>query len=529
MRNIFLFLIMLLKYESLTEFKKSAKKQTTSHKGISFLFGELLDLSDNGRYQNDIIVLTARFNENKRKERQRTGESIEEYNRIIIALLEIINNLEESDFQNIKLLKVENDKIMELEKKAELLSDELRIKNEEGNIQLKELNTLYEREQEESKRLSAKVKSLEEDICRKQKKIKVYQQQNNNLTEAEIKNCLIIKELEVRILELEQQGRTKKELEDKIDILFFDNNKLRNDNAQKNKTIESLRNSEDLLKRQNLVLQKNPVIDTLRTHLNQLSNINKELNHKLEFSSTRIKELINPKSKYFIESISGVSFKMLFIEGGTFTMGNTSIFNVRHDERPSHTVNISSFYISETLVTQELWQVVMQNNPSHFKEDINCPIECISWEDVQRFILELNKITGMKYSLPSEARWEFAAKGGVKSKNYKYSGSNNLLEVGWCNKNSNQKTHPVKKLKPNELGIYDMTGNVWEWCEDNWHDNYSGAPNNGNPWKKNTNLVILRGGSWSGTEDDCRSLYRNRDELNKNATNIGFRLELSSF
>ncbi len=164
-------------------------------------------------------------------------------------------------------------------------------------------------------------------------------------------------------------------------------------------------------------------------------------------------------------TVNGVSFKMIFVEGGTFTMGATAELesDALGGEKPTHRVTLSSYMIGETEVTQELWQAVMGGNPSLHKGARN-PVEWVSWNDCQEFIDKLNRLTGRKFGLPTEAQWEYAARGGNRSKGYKYSGSNNIDELAWYDGNSG--THLVATKKPNELGIYDMSGNLWEWCQD---------------------------------------------------------------
>ena len=170
-------------------------------------------------------------------------------------------------------------------------------------------------------------------------------------------------------------------------------------------------------------------------------------------------------------NVGGVEFTMVYVEGGTFMMGSNDA-----DEnwcKPVHQVTLSDYYIGETEVTQALWKAVMDSNPSYHKGD-NLPVEMVSWDDCQDFIGRLNKITGENFRLPTEAQWEFAARGGNYSNGYKYSGSNNPDAVAWYSENSNEKSHPVGTKQANELGIYDMSGNVSEWCRD-WFGSYFSA------------------------------------------------------
>ena len=192
---------------------------------------------------------------------------------------------------------------------------------------------------------------------------------------------------------------------------------------------------------------------------------------KVDISPTIGKANYTPNVKTFYAN--GVSFEMVEVRGGTFRMGATSEqgSDACDWEKPVHSVTLSGYNIGKTEVTQELWQAVMGSNPSRFKGD-NMPVECVSWDDCQEFIRKLNSLTSQNFRLPTEAEWEFACRGGNNSRGYKYSGSNYIDNVAWYDGNSGDKTHPVATKSPNELGIYDMSGNVWEWCND-WGGGYS--------------------------------------------------------
>lgn len=224
--------------------------------------------------------------------------------------------------------------------------------------------------------------------------------------------------------------------------------------------------------------------------------------------------------------VNGVSFEMVRVEGGTFRMGATSEQEdeADSDEKPVHSVTLSSYYIGKTEVTQALWQAVMGSNPSNFK-GADLPVECVSWNDCQEFIKKLNRLTGRNFRLPTEAEWEFACRGGNNSRGYKYSGSNDIDNVAWYWDNSGEKTHPVGTKAPNELGIYDMSGNVYEWCND-WYGNYTSYSQTNPTGPHGGSYRVGRGGSWFFSARYCRSSFRFGDGPAYRYGGLGLRLAL---
>ncbi len=228
--------------------------------------------------------------------------------------------------------------------------------------------------------------------------------------------------------------------------------------------------------------------------------------------------------KMLITLPTGQSFTMIYVEGGSFVMGCTSEQSDCFDnERPAHRVTVDSYYIGETEVTQELWTAVMGSNPS-FK-GTQRPVDNVCWHDCQDFIRKLNQITGKNFRLPTEAEWEYAARGGKKSKSYKYSGSNTIDNVAWYTNNSGNQTHNVKTKFPNELGIYDMSGNVWEWCQD-WYGYYANSPQANPTGPSSGSYRVLRGGSWYSSAQYCRVAIRGNGTPSLRYDDYGFRLVL---
>ena len=220
---------------------------------------------------------------------------------------------------------------------------------------------------------------------------------------------------------------------------------------------------------------------------------------------------------------------MVHVVGGTFMMGATAEQGsaASEYEKPAHQVTLSGYYIGRYEVTQELWQAVMGNNPSNFKGDSRRPVECVSWNDCQKFIMKLNRMTGKRFRLPTEAEWEYAARGGNQSKGYKYSGGNTLDNVAWYWNNSGSATHPVGTKAPNELGLYDMTGNVYEICQD-WSDSYS-SDSQINPTGPSLGTHrVDRGGGWAHGAWENRVSYRSFSNPSEPSRGLGLRLAADS-
>ena len=229
-------------------------------------------------------------------------------------------------------------------------------------------------------------------------------------------------------------------------------------------------------------------------------------------------------------TVNGIKYNMVWVDGGTFRMGATSeqgsdaYLDAYLDEKPVHSVTLSGYYIGKTEVTQALWKAVMGSNPSRFKGD-NRPVEGVSWDECQEFIRKLNSLTGRHFRLPTEAEWEFACRGGNNSRGYKYSGSNYIDNVAWYDGNSGNKTHPVATKLPNELGIYDMSGNVWERCSD-WKGDYSSGAQTNPKGPYDGSERVDRGGGWFGDAGGCRSSCRDYGDPDWRDSGLGLRLSL---
>ena len=251
----------------------------------------------------------------------------------------------------------------------------------------------------------------------------------------------------------------------------------------------------------------------------------------LYVACTEKQELIVPDENVptLAFKVNGVSFTMVKVEGGMFRMGSDGyLFDFVENEMPSHDVTLSTYYIGKTEVTQALWSAVMDDNPSVFAGDgtRNLPVENVSWDDCQTFIENLNSLTGRVFSLPTEAEWEYAARGGVKNGDYIFSGSDNLHYCGWYADNTTAPCLVTTKAS-NELGICDMSGNVAEWCSD-WYGLYEGTSQE-NPTGQDTGTArVVRGGGWNSPESDCRNTARSSQYPYYKSSAIGFRLALAN-
>ena len=223
----------------------------------------------------------------------------------------------------------------------------------------------------------------------------------------------------------------------------------------------------------------------------------------------------------------GISIEMVKVEAGTFMMGATSEMKDPYDdEKPVHQVTLTNdYYMGKYEVPQALWEAVMGSNPSEYKGD-NLPVEMVSWNDCQEFISKLNSLTGRKFRLPTEAEWEYAARGGKRSRGYQYSGNSNISDVAWYDGNSGSKPHPVGTKQANELGIYDMSGNVYEWCSD-WYGSYSSSSQTNPTGADSGSFRVFRGGGWGIYARGCRLSYRYIFTPDDRRSYLGLRLALS--
>ena len=217
-----------------------------------------------------------------------------------------------------------------------------------------------------------------------------------------------------------------------------------------------------------------------------------------------------------------VEFDMVYVEGGTFCMGTTDL-DADPDEQNVRSVEVEDFYIGRYEVTQAEWVAVMKKNPSIFKND-RFPVECVSWNDAQLFVKRLNEKTGRSFRLPTMEEWEYAAQGGKNGKIHRYAGSDTLANVGWNVDNSGETTHCVGSLRPNALGIFDMTGNVHEWCDNMFDSIYYINDTLMSKEYDYSYVRVFKGGSWASYAKHCRLSNNNYNCVEFRNFTIGFRL-----
>ena len=266
-------------------------------------------------------------------------------------------------------------------------------------------------------------------------------------------------------------------------------------------------------------------VDFRTSDPNPMSQLIWGITGKKSDQQINFKAQTNPVAPTVITEIfpKGILLEMVKIPAGSFLMGTEEAEVIRlckeyeyekdwyKNEMPQYRVNLQEFYLGKYPITQEQYQAVIGNNPSKFKNNPKNPVETVSWDDAQAFCQKLSAKTGKKYRLPSEAEWEYACRAGTQTRYYFGNNEYQLGEYAWYRDNSGSKPHPVGQKKPNNWGLYDMHGNVWEWCEDGWHENYQNAPTDGTAWNENhsvTNPRVLRGGSWLNNPRNCRSAAR---------------------
>jgi formylglycine-generating enzyme required for sulfatase activity len=213
------------------------------------------------------------------------------------------------------------------------------------------------------------------------------------------------------------------------------------------------------------------------------------------------------------EPVSGMEF--VWIPAGKFTMGSNEELE---DEAPAHRVELNGFWLGKTEVTQGQWKAVLSDNPSRFATDARLPVESVDWNDTQRFIRALSALSGTLFRLPTEAEWEYACRAGTSGSEY-----GNLNETAWYDENSKGSTHPVGRKKPNAWGLYDMLGNVWEWCQD-WYGRYPGAPQVNPAGPSSGAGRVIRGGCWSALFVHARPVNRGSNDPSDRGDHLGFRL-----
>jgi len=301
------------------------------------------------------------------------------------------------------------------------------------------------------------------------------------------------------------------------------------------------------LKSKIISLQKNIVIHIISMILRRKFLLAGAIMLAISLSLTIYCNMVMPYGNHSVQPLHPAEPEMIFVQGGTFRMGCTAEQgdDCWDEEKPVHQVTVSSFSMGKYEITQRQWESLMgttiwqqrdkaandrYEEPDHLPihgDGKDYPVYYVSWDDAQEFITRLNAATGKQYRLPTEAEWEYAARGGAKSNGFKYSGSNHLDEVAWYWDNNSETAHPVGEKMPNELGIYDMSGNVWEWCH-SWYENYAYSSKSYSENAPAGTPRTVRGGSWYNVAEDARVSFRNSDLPENRRALVGFRLACSS-
>ena len=422
-------------------------------------------------------------------------------------------------------------------------------KSERNNLllQLDQSNQAAFEERAKSRLLSETVDALKKDIEKKAN--------DSQLSKQAEEYESIIDELKKKCANLESANThgAPKEVQLRIEEEQKKNEDLRKSNYENSKQIDSLSKRQEqlsvicifLLLCLGAVVALTAYIyieysseisylnDKYESSVKEVDSLNEEVNRLKSESSECSQTTDVPKvpnsalgGEVLEFEVGSCRFKMIPVEAGTFTMGSTPEQKESADNETTHQVTLTNnYYIGQTEVTQALWKAVMGSNPSYFKGD-NRPVECVSWNDCQKFITKLNKLTSQNFRLPTEAEWEYAARGGKNSQGYQYSGSNNLDEVAWYTDNSSRQTHNVATKQPNELGVYDMSGNVWEWCQD-WCGSYSSTSQTNPTGATSGYNRVNRGGGWDYDAGNCRSSNRSNNDPGGTNYDLGLRLVLS--
>lgn len=248
---------------------------------------------------------------------------------------------------------------------------------------------------------------------------------------------------------------------------------------------------------------------------------------KAGYSETNVLDILSKKSldSFSLDLGNGIILEMIKIPAGSFLMGSAdNDFDAQHDEKPQHQVTLQAYYLGKYPVTQEQYKAVMGDNPSNFQDNPKNPVENVNAQD---FCLRLSQKTGQKVRLPTEAEWEYGCRAGTQTRYCFGDDANQLGDYGWYSENSENKTHPVGQKKSNQWGLYDMHGNLWEWCEDGYHEDYRNAPTDGNVSGVDGNDTrVMRGGSWQNGPMHCSSAFRFGSDIDTRDGSIGFRLAL---